>query len=103
MVSAVSMQQSGVLNSATSGYDLALSVLECLRRDDSVEIDARLVTRVTPSFANSLVMSVLDEFPEAFSSRRCLIVADPHVLASFEASMSRFARGIRLSTQRLSA
>jgi hypothetical protein len=80
-----------------------MSVLECLRRADSVEIDARLVTRVTPSFANCFVMSVLDEFPEAFSSRRCLIIAETDVHAAFDASMSRFARGIRLSSQRLSA
>lgn len=99
----VSIPQSDVLNSATSGYDLALSVLEYLRRDQFVEIDARLVTRVTPSFANCFVMSVLDEFPEAFNSRRCVINAEPDVLPAFEASMSRFARGIRLSSQRLSA
>jgi hypothetical protein len=94
-------EQVGVLNSASKGAELAAWVLEHLRRRESVQIDARQVTRVTPSFANSFVMAVLAEFPNAFASRTCVISANTEIVQAFVASMDRFDRGIRLSSQRI--
>jgi len=99
MVSSV-IVQFGVLNSATLGCELAAQVLEQLSLGASVHIRATDVSRVTPSFANAFVMTVLERFPDAFASHRCTIEADAWVDDAFVASMDRYARGIRLSGQR---
>ncbi len=94
------LHQSGVLNSASRGAELAHAVLEQVALNGTVEIDASEVIRVTPSFANAFVMTVLDRMPDALACGKVRLVASDFVRAAFVASEDRFARGIRLSSQR---
>ncbi|MBL8764747.1 MAG: hypothetical protein JNM07_10810 [Phycisphaerae bacterium] len=93
------ISQSGVLNSASSGLALAAHVTARLQRVDTVEIDMRSVVRVTPSFANAFVMTMLSEFPNAFPQRVRLVHAQELVDLAFRQAADRYARGIRLSSQ----
>ena len=91
--------QSDVLNSASRGLALAADVAARLQHVDAVEIDVRAVVRVTPSFANAFVMTVLAEFPDALSRRVRFVNAEAFVELAFRQAADRYARGIRLSSQ----
>jgi len=89
------------MNSATAGLELARDVLCCLRSDESVLIDLEAVERVTPSFANALIMTLLAEIPRVELAARAPIVnASPSVAQSLAESARRYEAGIRLSSQR---
>lgn len=93
------ISQSGVLNSASSGLALAADVAARLQRVDTVEIDMRSVVRVTPSFANAFVMTLLAAFSDAFPHRVRPLNAQDFVELAFRQAADRYARGIRLSSQ----
>jgi hypothetical protein len=99
-LSRVVLNQVGVLNSAGDGERLSAEVLHALGRHEVVEINAMDVERVTISFANAFVMHVLAVTPDAFRSGAVVIHASDFVRCSFEQSMDRFARGMRLTSQR---
>ncbi|MBM4107885.1 MAG: hypothetical protein FJ255_03600 [Phycisphaerae bacterium] len=94
------LQFERTLNSAAEGLKMALRALEALRADEFVTIDATTAERVTPSFANAFVMTILAEAPDAFKSHRIRLDAGDFVRRAFDASIDRYERGIRLSTQR---
>lgn len=89
------------LNSAATGLELAEQASGTLRAGGVVQIDLQDIERMTASFANALVMTLLDAFGVAEFERRVLpINATPFVLESWSAAVDRYRRGIRLTTQR---
>ncbi|KAA0215530.1 MAG: DUF4325 domain-containing protein [Leptolyngbya sp. PLA3] len=88
-------------NSAGLGVTTAEKVLALLRQHQTVELDFAGVERITASFANALVMTILELVgEEALRSRLLLSHAAPLVAAEWEKAIERYRRGIRLSTQR---
>lgn len=88
------------MNSATAGLALAAQVLDRMAFSDICEIDFSHAERMTPSFANAFVMTVLVQHPRAFADQRIVLYhANKAVSHAVERSIDRFARGVRLSTQ----
>jgi hypothetical protein len=95
------IQLEGPLNLAERALSDANSWLLPKLATASVVIDCARVTRVTPSYANALVMTLLAAYPDAWTARRLTLRdALPYVWAEFEKAVDRYQRGIRLSTQR---
>lgn len=93
------LQLDGVLNSATRGCQLAVEVQRLLEAQEKVEIDFLNVERVTPSFANAFVMPLLEREADVFAQSVRLVQLPEFVAVAIEASVSRYQRGVRLSTQ----
>ena len=90
----------GVLNSASRGLEIAQEVLVRLERRERVVIDGAGAERMTPSFSNALIFTLaekvgLDRLRTDFEMSGCTAIIQQAV----EASISRYERGIRLSTQ----
>lgn len=90
-----------VLNSAGTADDSARDLLALLSSPEAiVEIDLRDVSRMTPSFANTLVMRLLAVLPKADLRTRCVFLDPPaHVAAALRTAVERYEAGIRLSDQ----
>lgn len=88
------------LRSASMGESLADQVTEALRQADTVRVDLACVEMMTPSFANALVMTLLDRFPLATLQTRCAFVnrAEP-VIDVMNRAVRRYQSGIRLTAQ----
>jgi hypothetical protein len=101
MVETIQIQLEPVCNSAASGLDVAREISKLLAENREVCLNAQEVERMTPSFANAMVMTVLAEYPqEDFASRVLLDTSNQFVLQQVVAAVSRYNRGIRLSSQR---
>ena len=89
------------LNTVGAGLALANEIVKTLLRGESVHLDLTAAQRMTPSFANALVMTMLEAVGEAaFHARvRLSTSADP-VAEAWSKAIERYKRGIRLSTQR---
>jgi hypothetical protein len=90
-----------VLNSAGAADESARHLLSLLSDPEAIiEIDLRDVSRMTPSFANTLVMRLLAVLPKADLRTRCVFVDPPaHVAAALRLAVERYESGIRLSDQ----
>lgn len=89
------------LNSGAAGLSLAIEALSAVGAEGVVRLDFGAVERMTASFANALVMTLLAELgEEALISRVALVSASDAVLAEWRRAIERYQRGIRLSTQR---
>ncbi|MFN0011797.1 MAG: hypothetical protein ACKVS8_09165 [Phycisphaerales bacterium] len=89
------------LVSAGAGLEHAAAVLAALARVGRVQLDATAAERMTPSFANALVMSILDAIGQSDFERRVELVGGPENLReNWNKAVDRYGRGIRLSTQR---
>ena len=95
-----SIHLDSVLNRAQAGLDLARQVLDRIRASGSVSLDLTNVDRITPSFANAFVMTILDESGES-DLPHSLTLLNPNDQVSREIAISvdRYARGLRLTTQ----
>jgi hypothetical protein len=92
------------LNSAGEGLVLAHDVVVAVQSGRTVELNASGVERMTPSYANVLVMTLMEQLgTDLFRSKVRLINADEFVIESWDKAADRYARGIRLSTQRPSS
>lgn len=93
----------GTLSRATHGLELAEDVLRFLREAETISIDFAEVHRMTPSFANAFIMTLLDQLPIEEAERRVrMLDLHENVAASINQSIHRYRQGIRLSTQRKS-
>lgn len=89
-----------ILNSATAGLELAAELMPVLARCETVEVNLVHVERMTPSFANAFMMTLLERHPRMFLRQRLLFLhARPHVTAALHTAVQRWEQGIRLSTQ----
>ena len=90
-----------LLHSAEAGCRLADDLVSMLNSSsDTLEIDLSRVDRMTPSFANALVMTLLHAVSREIIRERVRFVnAQPIVIAAINSSIRRFDSGIRLSTQ----
>jgi hypothetical protein len=88
------------LNSALSGLSLAEGIVSLIRQGKSIEVDLSAAERMTASYANALMMTLLEQFPvdQVKEQVRFENVAEP-VAESISAAIERFKRGLRLSTQ----
>jgi hypothetical protein len=92
------------LNSVAAGLELAQRVLEHVRAGQPTVIDFAHVDRMTPSYANALVMTLLEAVgPQVLPMQVALENVSPAVLASWASAVARYERGVRLSTQRSNA
>ena len=89
------------LNTVGAGLLLASQAVTALGRGDPVCIDLSPAERMTPSFANALVMTILEAVGEReFESRVTLRASSDLVREAWSKAVERYKRGIRLSTQR---
>jgi hypothetical protein len=88
------------LNTVSTGLKLAETALCAIRNGHRVEIDFAEVSRITPSCANALVMTMLGGMSgEAFASSISICNAAVIVAESWNEAVQRYHRGIRLSSQ----
>ncbi len=89
------------LNTVAAGLSLAAMVINELKAGSSVQLDFVAVERMTPSFANALVMTILDAVGvEVFRTRVSIAFSSTLVQEAWMKAVERYERGIRLSTQR---
>lgn len=92
------------LNIVPSALELASRAVRALERGDEVVLDFRAVERLTPSFANALAMTILEAVgQDRFRARVSIRDASELVAESWAKAVGRYARGIRLTTQRQGA
>jgi len=91
---------SAIMNSATDGLLLARRVMTEIEHPDPVQLDLQAVDRMTPSFANAFMMTLLNQLDRETLKRQLQVSnAKPWVAEAINASIRRFEAGIRLSTQ----
>lgn len=89
------------LNTVSKGLELAERIVTALKLGRSVTLDFADAERLTPSFANAVVMTILDAVGiEGFRSKLRMETASPLVKESWAKAIERYERGIRLTTQR---
>lgn len=87
------------LRLASEGELLANSVSDAIRKGLSVRLDFASVEVITPSFANALVMVLLENHPLAVLKERCVFENRSQVVIhAMNAAVLRHQKGIRLST-----
>ena len=93
------------LNSATDGLKYAEDVVAQLRiSDEPIHVSFADIDRVTPSFANAFVMTLMEQLGlDRMKTHVRVVDAAPHIVATLAKSVQRYQSGIRLSTQRLPA
>lgn len=88
-------------NSAANGVATAQIVLSHIREGKNVALEFSDVERMTASFANALVMTLLESMGEDGLDKKIeLINAAPIVAGEWQKAVERYQRGVRLSTQR---
>ena len=93
--------EGSTLNTVLTGLRLAERVVGALKAGRSVFLDLRGVERLTPSFANAVVMTILDAVGiDEFRSKLRVEIASPLVAEGWSKAIERYERGIRLTTQR---
>lgn len=92
------------LNSVGGGLALAQLVVAALKAGEHVQIDLALADRMTPSYANALVMTILEAVgEEGFRLRVVHRATSPMVSEAWAKAVERYKRGIRLTTQQTDA
>lgn len=88
------------LTSAAKGQELAVAIVACIHGGETVTLDFENVEVMTPSFANSFVMTLLHELPlEAVRSQCVMINRADWIVNTINVAALRYQRGIRLSSQ----
>lgn len=86
------------LRLASEGELLAAKVSELLRHGETVRLDFATVEVITPSFANTLVMLLLEHHSLAVLKERCFFENRSQVVINaMNAAVIRYQKGIRLS------
>lgn len=94
--------QSHALRSASEGLEMAREIVAQLRNGERVRVDFAAVEMMSPSFANTLVMTLLEQFSVDQLRANCEFAnrADV-VIEAMNRAVQRYQSGIRLTTQRL--
>jgi hypothetical protein len=96
--------EGATLNTVPAALELAKRVIAQLRSGENVHLDLEPVERLTPSVANALVMTILDEVGRAeFDAMISVAFGSELASESWTKAVQRYERGIRLSTQRQGA
>lgn len=89
------------LNTVAAGLAIAARIIEHVRSGVVVQVSLVAAERMTPSFANALVMTLIESLGiEAFRARVRLEAKADSVREQWNAAIDRYERGIRLTTQR---
>lgn len=89
-----------ILNSAREGLELAQDVLSRLQTDSAVVLDFAATERMTPSYANAFIMTLMAEMSsEQLKERLVLQNLSPAIIARINRSIERYKNGVRLSNQ----
>lgn len=92
---------SPILRSTGLGEELATQLTNILNSGESVRIDCAKVEMMTPSFANTVLMNLLERFSMSDLRARCQFVNRCDVVVeTMNCAVQRYEHGIRLSTQR---
>lgn len=90
------------MRSAQCGEQMANAVLSHLAGGVDVRVDFAAVETMTPSFANTFLMLLLETYPIETLRARCDFAnRSPHVVRVMNRAVLRFQAGIRLSTHRV--
>ena len=90
-----------VLNSASMAEECRAEVAALLQSAAPVTLALATVDRITPSFANTFMMQLLDQFGEEYLRQNLIFEpASPWVTEALARSVKRHRSGIRLSDQR---
>ena len=90
-----------IFQSAGMGEAFATELTRALESSPLVHVDLSTVETMTPSFANAMVMTLLERFSLATLQSRCVFMnRSPHVIDVMNRAVLRYERGIRLSNQR---
>ncbi len=88
------------LNTVSAGLQMATETVSALQRGESVRLDLTAAQRMTPSFANALVMSILAAVGlDQFREHVFVATTSDLVQEAWDKAFDRYQRGIRLSTQ----
>jgi hypothetical protein len=91
----------GAMNSPDGGLSLAYNLLDRLSQGDDVRLDFDGVGRITPSFSNAFVMTLLQRLSlEGFRARIQMVNQNAGVQTAIAESIRLYESGVRLSTQR---
>lgn len=96
------LELQGVLNSPTRAEEIFSQVVSLAEEHQHIEVDLADAIRMTPSFANTLVMRLMAS--PSFNNldeRVQFVNASCHVAAALQRARERFSQGIRLSDQAL--
>ena len=89
------------LNSAALGLDLGEVVARALSQERPVCVDLSHVIRMTPSYSNAFIMTILERVPRPVIQQSLQIEnASELVVQSINKAIDRYDRGIRLTNQR---
>ena len=88
-------------NTVSAGLDLAERVVSTIRDGYIVLLDLKGVERLTPSFANALVMTIIESVGDvAFRTKLSVVFGSELVEEGWRKAVQRYERGVRLTTQR---
>lgn len=89
-----------VLRSSSAAEELASTLIPRVECGEVLTVDFSSVQRMTPSYANTLVMLLLERFDlQLLKERCCFINRNQLVIEAMNRSAQRYLSGIRLSTQ----
>jgi hypothetical protein len=99
-MSPIEIQLEAVLNSADTGLSLAARVATHVRAGETVFLDFAKTERMTSSFANAFVMTLMNEWSlDHLREHVQMMHRNERVERAISDSVRRFNDGIRLSTQ----
>lgn len=94
--------QSHALRSASEGLEMAQEIIARIRANERVRVDLAAVEMMSPSFANTLVMTLLEQFTVDQLRANCEFANRTDVvIEAMNRAVQRYQSGIRLTTQRL--
>lgn len=93
--------QSHALRSASEGLEMAREIVAHLQASQKVRVDFAAVEMMSPSFANTLVMTLLEQFSVDQLRANCEFANRTDVvIEAMNRAVQRYQSGIRLTTQR---
>jgi hypothetical protein len=99
MVKTIIMERT--LNSATRATLLADRIISELEKNNTITLDFIDTDRMIPSFSNAFFMTILHRYSsDIFRDRIRIVNQNLEVSEYMNQTISRYQKGIRLSTQR---
>jgi hypothetical protein len=94
--------QTHALRSASEGLEMAREIIARLRNAERFRVDFAAVEMMSPSFANALIMTLLEQFSVDQLRANCEFANRTEVVIdAMNRAAQRYQSGIRLTTQRL--
>ena len=97
----VTLRHDGPARLASDGEEMARCVIHGVLQRRLVRVDFEGVRYMTPSFANALMMTLMESLTEFDVQFRVQFANwSPDVKRAMDQAAERYSKGIRLSTQR---